>query len=60
MELCHISDMQLTSQLRNSSNDLQSVAAASGVYRLQPYEIYGMSLSCLLLIYTIAGHHDYM
>jgi len=49
MELCHIGNEQLILRLRNSSDDLESVDAASGVCRLQQYEIYGMPLSCLLL-----------
>ena len=41
MELCHISDSQLTSQLRNSSDNLELISPACGVYCLQPYRIYG-------------------
>jgi len=41
MELCHISDDQLRSRLRNTSDHLELIASTSGIYHLQPYCIYG-------------------
>jgi len=45
MELCHISDQQLKTRLKNASQHLEPITPVCDVYRLQPYKIYGMSVT---------------